>query len=1805
MTSSLAASLAQIAADSTNSLNLKAQKAAHSKSLIFEPRVAASQSLDTLYTLCHEGFQELCLLDGRFLEFQRDIFSQQSQEEDRTMMTKEEISGLDKRIELFLGLVGGRLRLNPAIKAVEWLIRRFRIHEYNTSFLLTTFLPYHTLPIFTNLLSILPSDIPQSYRFLHPFVRSLILPPRNVIVQAATNNNSFISTLNTYVLQISKSRHHYSALLAFWAGVMTEATSGMLDKSRSGRKGVQQQNEQDIILKLLPTLNEGLSMKKVPDLRVGCYMLLSILASKGGLDDKLLTAMMEAVVLGWTTETILPGLVCLSVLAQYRGLKQITKRLTKELLKVPNLPELLIELSKQRRIDKLANGLCLALVDRLGKTGDVNGLPVIEQIVQNQLLGDAQATVIIEALLLKANQSDSSTEALRNSLPYLSNSLVTLAQLPGHVGSVIQGALRNTEVDMDELELKLHTTMRRKEFTATESEDIIMEDSKSAAISNAPPFLDLLRQLPKRTINEVSFLSPMPSHIYSDLCRAFLTSTTNSADLDLFDEAPILRRHSALGDTLYLSFYARTWCGSNPVMARASALQMASRCLSDDTTLDVDVQALIPYSIAALSDPATKVRRAAAELIMQMDKCYPENLESEKNVRLTRWAVNDIYGSGEATQRIKWLSSDIACRLVREMLLPALEECVLDKKHIESVFGSSMNSSRKSTEITKKQDLGRLSQASRISILSFLASHVVQTPLFSVKMRLLESLNQIRSISGSSRTKYLLPVLEQLVSLSPSVALQHFEAEKIAPAEYDDQAVKTVTSNDKDGVQFLLSLIKKDVAISRPKLLGAIYGRLRTLWPSLKGELLLKTAQSLLKLSQLSPEDTNYHEIISAESASLLRTVSLSTDILLSFVTQLPTTAKLVDRPPATKRRRTSHGEVARSPLQDSKQLSAAIREVTFVLQLVDSSDPATHPELLKDLFNILAELQHYKAQVASELAYLQGLVLASLLAILRAYKSDPKIKLDPSAIRADLLVDCVQKTASPQVQNSALLLIACLAAAAPELVLHSVMPIFTFVGSSVLRQNDEYSAHVISQTIHEVIPPLVSSLRKDKGNPVTGAAELLLSFVAAYEHVPLHRQKGLFTSLVQTLGAEEFLFAILAMLVDKYGVTESITSFAIDLAGSFAVEIQLNSAVKYLELINDLLKPKPTFSGILLGVSEENVLDPPHIAQNELTLLSHLLSQRRLAVQTAKLLDRDDMDAARVREIYSTLLENILALADTVNDQKRLHNACGDVLESLLGLLSTSEFVKSVEGLLDRPNEALRRKILRSLEVRIGQESPSDATSRVAMLGFLPQLTAIIRESTDVLYKHTAVACVDKISEKYGKKDLEAVAAAAETIASNHCLGQPDDRLRVMALLCLASLTEILREGIVSVLPSAIPKTLEYMEASVSNDDDETRKLHNAGYAFISSLIHYLPYMMSGSHLDKLLTISNISAEADLDEKSDENRVQCLQLAAKQIDAKSMFAALDQNWTKAVAAGESAIEEYIGVLSTAIEKHPKTVITKHSATLAKIFQNAFDLRRQWAVNTENPEKNESISEIEAELNDVAIKMIYKFNDATFRPIFSGLVEWAGSLPKKDEIGKIQRLQTLYGFAAVFFDNLKSIVTSYATYILEITVDVLKNINLEDDESKELWTRVLQTLTKCFEHDQDDFWQSPSHYNAVAPVLTAQFTQSSALLLAKGLIPAIVELAAAADSSDHHKELNAAILKHMRSETTSVRLTAVKCEQALTDRLGEEWLSMLPEMLPFISELQEDDDDVVEKETHRWIVKIEGILGESLDSMLQ
>lgn len=132
-----------------------------------------------------------------------------------------------------------------------------------------------------------------------------------------------------------------------------------------------------------------------------------------------------------------------------------------------------------------------------------------------------------------------------------------------------------------------------------------------------------------------------------------------------------------------------------------------------------------------------------------------------------------------------------------------------------------------------------------------------------------------------------------------------------------------------------------------------------------------------------------------------------------------------------------------------------------------------------------------------------------------------------------------------------------------------------------------------------------------------------------------------------------------------------------------------------------------------------------------------------------------------------------------------------------------------------------------------------------------------------------------------------------------------------------------------------------------------------------------------------------------------------------------------------------------------------------------------------------------------------------------------------------------------------------------------------------------------------------DFFQNPAHFGPISAALLKQFAHAAQVPLLPELIPAITELAVATDSPTHHKEMNATILKYMRSDSSLVRLAAVQCEIALTRRLGEEWLALLPEMLPFISEALEDDDEEVEKAVQSFAASIEDILGESLNPMLQ
>lgn len=82
--------------------------------------------------------------------------------------------------------------------------------------------------------------------------------------------------------------------------------------------------------------------------------------------------------------------------------------------------------------------------------------------------------------------------------------------------------------------------------------------------------------------------------------------------------------------------------------------------------------------------------------------------------------------------------------------------------------------------------------------------------------------------------------------------------------------------------------------------------------------------------------------------------------------------------------------------------------------------------------------------------------------------------------------------------------------------------------------------------------------MKKHKKDALAGSSELLLSFAAAFEHIPWHRRYPLFESLIDRLGPEDFLFALLGLLADRYAAKKDVQDFALGLAARFSARIQL-----------------------------------------------------------------------------------------------------------------------------------------------------------------------------------------------------------------------------------------------------------------------------------------------------------------------------------------------------------------------------------------------------------------------------------------------------------------------------------------------------------------------------------------------------------------------------------------------------------------------------------------------------------------------
>lgn len=840
---------------------------------------------------------------------------------------------------------------------------------------------------------------------------------------------------------------------------MAEALAIILDSAKSGRIEIERRNKEDVLIRILPVLNDAFALKKAPQLVVGCYMLCVVLANKASLEDHVLDSLMEAVAGSWTQANYVSGVACLAVLAQQKTEKLLTPKVVRAIIKLDDIVRIFKELSSRQPIDGLVLGFINGSVRGSGKRLDFARISLVGELIQRGVLNEGQ-TIKALVILLQAADTLQNQGLLADGMGKDLLDLIIQLNESNNLAPLLHQAVQVSGTDLGRLELTLQTVLQ-PDVVPMEIEDADMADApNSHPVEDT--FAKSLEALTQTASREPSFLAERASLLFIQLAQAFVQASSMKERLSSFIQLPVLRAATKDTEPLFFSFFMRFFSGPFPATSRAVALNILSSSIGEMTDENMDLQAILPYTISALADPSERVRREAAGLLTIIDRQMSKYKDKGKSDALV-WGREQVYGQGERSAIVQWLSARDVHKLTHRALLPGLEEYVLDADHIGRILVQTLQGPQshydsnvapsKSTEVDFKKSLRR-------DLLAFLASHVNTTPLYAVKLRVLKVLNGVNKLSFISRIQALRPVFDHWRHL-PAEDLQQIENdEQVSSKELEEQILSIIQAKDKEGVDFLFSSLTSSPSSNRPSFLLAGFHRLQDIWPYLEENYDMVLANRLFDIALEEPQKDT---VLVNASKGLLRAVDLSGPILFEFVNKMSSSvADLGLRGPPSKKRRTSQNNMVAMNLMD-KEMDSMLQKMTFILELVDGSHPENHPELLPGLFQTLTTIHHIKLQTRSEMSYLLSLNLGILLAIVNKWKTTPR-KLNTSSIRADLIIDCVRTSESPQVQNTALLLVAGLATVAPELVLHSVMPIFTFMGSSVLRKDDEYSAVVIDQ---------------------------------------------------------------------------------------------------------------------------------------------------------------------------------------------------------------------------------------------------------------------------------------------------------------------------------------------------------------------------------------------------------------------------------------------------------------------------------------------------------------------------------------------------------------------------------------------------------------------------------------------------------------------------------------------------------------------------------------------------------------------
>lgn len=317
-------------------------------SILFDPKEAADIELDTILNIAQSGLEVLISIEERFKKYKSDLFSYGSRELDRELIGIEENKRINASIYSYLQLLSGYFELSAALKTLEYLIRRYKIHIYNIEELILCALPYHDTHVFVRVVQLIDTGN-SKWKFLEGVKASGAPLPRKIIVQQSIRDFGILECLCNYVTA-SKKVEPSRPVSGFCTAVIFEVLGSLTTI------------DSDAVRRVLPFVEFGLQpgSRGGTDQKAGALMIVSLLADKVTLSPKVVKSLIRSLAevaradardstdLQWCRMS----LMTLVTLVQLQSVEIIPKKIVDILKDIRDISGLLGELVEEFNTEK-------------------------------------------------------------------------------------------------------------------------------------------------------------------------------------------------------------------------------------------------------------------------------------------------------------------------------------------------------------------------------------------------------------------------------------------------------------------------------------------------------------------------------------------------------------------------------------------------------------------------------------------------------------------------------------------------------------------------------------------------------------------------------------------------------------------------------------------------------------------------------------------------------------------------------------------------------------------------------------------------------------------------------------------------------------------------------------------------------------------------------------------------------------------------------------------------------------------------------------------------------------------------------------------------------------------------------------------------------------------------------------------------------------------------------------------------------------------------------------------------------------